>query len=65
MRIFLTEGRAVTARFETTLAVRKVGLERFLYGLAHGQPVLYGLMSLAIAIAVGWAASAAFSLLRR
>jgi len=50
--------------FQTTIDVRKVGLERFLFNLAHQQPVLYGLMSLAIAIAAGWGASAAFRALR-
>lgn len=65
VRFFLTRGRAVVARYETVLAVRKVGLERFLYVTATERPVLYGLMSLAIAIAAGWAASAAFGLIRR
>ena len=65
VRFFLTRDRAVVARYETVLEVRKVGLERFLYGMAMQRPVLYGLMSLAIAIAAGWTASAAFGLIRR
>ncbi|MEM8554643.1 MAG: TIGR02186 family protein [Pseudomonadota bacterium] len=64
-RIFLTRGGAVVDSYETTIDVRKVGLERWLYNLAHTQPLVYGLMSLAIAIAAGWLASAAFGLLRR
>ncbi|MCY4209042.1 MAG: TIGR02186 family protein, partial [Roseovarius sp.] len=44
--------------------VRKVGLESWLYNLSREQPLAYGLMSLAIAIAAGWFASAAFRLLR-
>ena len=64
-RIFLTrEGRVVDI-YETSIDVHKVGLERFLYNLAHGQPLIYGLMSLAIAIAAGWGASAAFRALQR
>ncbi|SDY73785.1 TIGR02186 family protein [Citreimonas salinaria] len=63
-RVFLTRDRAVVARFDTTIPVRKVGLERWLFTLSHQQPLLYGLMSLAIAIAAGWAASAAFRLMR-
>lgn len=63
-RIFLTRGGEVVSSYETTIDVRKVGLERFLYSLSREQPFLYGLMSLAIAIAAGWGASAAFSLLR-
>ena len=64
VRIFLMEG-GVVARGETTLLVRKVGLERLLYNMARDQPYLYGLMSLAIAIGAGWLASAAFAAFRR
>ncbi|MDA7425788.1 TIGR02186 family protein [Thalassococcus lentus] len=63
-RIFLTRGGQVVSTFETEIDVRKVGLERWLYALSRQQPLLYGLMSLAIAIAAGWAASAAFRVLR-
>ncbi|WP_170789741.1 TIGR02186 family protein [Ruegeria lacuscaerulensis] len=63
-RIFLTRGREVISEFETTINVRKVGLERFLYNMSRQQPVWYGLMSLVIAIAAGWGASTAFRLLR-
>ena len=63
-RIFLTREGRVISTYETTIDVRKVGLERWLFGLSREQPLIYGLMSLAIAIAAGWAASAAFSLLR-
>ncbi len=52
------------SEFETTIDVRKVGLERFLYNMSRQQPVWYGLMSLVIAIAAGWGASTAFRLLR-
>ncbi len=64
-RIFLTRDGTVVDEYVTTIPVKKVGLERWLYNLAHEQSLLYGLMSLAIAIAAGWGASAAFSLLRR
>jgi len=63
-RIFLTRGEEVISEFETTIDVRKVGLERFLYNMSRQQPVWYGLMSLVIAIAAGWGASTAFRLLR-
>ncbi|MFW8635815.1 TIGR02186 family protein [Cribrihabitans pelagius] len=63
-RIFLTRGGRVVSRYETVIDVRKVGLEKFLYGLSREQPFLYGVMSLVIAIAAGWGASAGFSLLR-
>ncbi len=63
-RIFLTRGGEVVSSYETVIAVDKVGLERFLFTMSRQQPLLYGLMSLAIAIFAGWAASAAFSLIR-
>ena len=63
-RIFLTRNGKVVSHYETAIDVRKVGLERFLYSMSRNQPFLYGLMSLAIAIAAGWGASAAFRLLR-
>lgn len=63
-RIFLIRGSKVVDRFETTIAVRKVGLERWIYNLAHQRPLIYGLLSLAIAIAAGWLASAVFRILR-
>jgi len=64
-RIFLTRGGAVVSSYETSINVRKVGLERWLFNLSRENAVLYGLMSLAIAIAAGWGASAAFSMFRR
>lgn len=63
-RIFLTRNKAVISTYETTIDVRKVGLERFLFSLSREQPLVYGLMSLAIAIAAGWGASAAFQIIR-
>lgn len=64
-RIFLTRGGNVVSQYETIIDVRKVGLERWLFTLSREKPLYYGLMSLAIAIAAGWAASAAFQVFRR
>jgi uncharacterized protein (TIGR02186 family) len=64
-RIFLTRDGGVVDVYETEIAVNKVGLERWLYELSRNRPLLYGLMSLAIAIAAGWSASTAFRLLQR
>ena len=64
-RIFLTREGRVVSQLNTSIDVRKVGLERWLFSLSREQPILYGLMSLAIAIAAGWMASAAFQALRR
>jgi len=63
-RFFLTRGGRVLDTYETVIDVRKVGLERFLFTLAHERPLAYGLMSLAIAIAAGWGASAFFRFIR-
>jgi len=63
-RIFLTRGREVIDAYETRIGVSKVGLERWIYNLAHQRPLIYGLLSLAIAIAAGWGASAAFRVMR-
>jgi len=64
-RIFLLRDGKVIDTFRAPIEVRKVGLERWLYRLALGQPFIYGIMSLAIAVAAGWGASAAFRLVKR
>lgn len=63
-RIFLTRDTKVISSVDTVIDVRKVGLERWLFNLSRQQPLLYGLMSLAIAIGAGWGASAAFRFLK-
>ena len=63
-RFFLTRNGAVVDHFETRIDVQKVGLERFLFRLSREKPLVYGIMSLAIAIAAGWLASAAFRAFR-
>lgn len=64
-KIYLTRDGTIVDSYETAIPVKKVGLERWLYNLAHNNALLYGLMSLAIAVAAGWLASAVFSLFRR
>jgi uncharacterized protein (TIGR02186 family) len=63
--IYLTRGGQIVDLYSAIIPVKKVGLEQFLYRLAHDQPIIYGLMSLAIAIAAGWIASAVFGMIRR
>lgn len=63
-RFFLTRDGQVLDTHEEVISVQKVGLERFLYRLAYDRPLVYGLLSLAIAIGAGWAASAAFRFIR-
>lgn len=64
-RIFLLRNGEVVDVYRAPIEVRKVGLERWLYNLAFDWPLIYGLMSLAVAVAAGWGASVAFRLLRR
>ncbi|MEJ2018897.1 MAG: TIGR02186 family protein, partial [Maritimibacter sp.] len=55
-----TRNRQVVDEHITYIDVRKVGIERWLYNLAYDQPLLYGLLSLALAMLAGWAASTFF-----
>ena len=64
-RIFLVRDGAVIDVFEAPILVRKVGLERWLFNLAQSQPLAYGLLTLAIAVLLGWMASVTFQRLRR
>lgn len=63
-RIFLLRNGLVVDAHKKAIAVRKVGLERWLYNLAHEKPLVYGLLSLFIAIVAGWGASAVFRYIR-
>ncbi|SFR08226.1 TIGR02186 family protein [Poseidonocella sedimentorum] len=64
-RIFLTREGRIVSSYETVIDVHKVGLERWLYSLSREQPLIYGLMSLALAIFAGWGASELFRAIRR
>lgn len=64
-RIFLTRDGSVVDEYVAEIPVNKVGIERWLYELARNNAAIYGVMSLVIAIAAGWGASAAFSFFRR
>lgn len=65
VRMFITRSGKVVDHLERIIGVRKAGLERTLYVMAHEQPFLYGVISLVLAAVAGWAASAGFRLLRR
>jgi uncharacterized protein (TIGR02186 family) len=64
VRVLLMRDKQVVSEFETAIEVHKVGLERWLYNLAQDHALLYGLLSLVIAVAAGWLASTVFRLLR-
>ncbi len=63
-RIFLTRDGKPIDVYSQDIAVRKVGLERWIYNLAYGRPLIYGILSLTIAIVAGWLASAVFRYIR-
>jgi uncharacterized protein (TIGR02186 family) len=63
-RIFLLRDGAVIAHEEAMIDVRKEGLERLLFALSREQPLVYGLLSLVIAVVAGWGAAAIFRALR-
>lgn len=63
-RIFLVRDRRIIDELTEPIGVRKVGLERFLFTMARDEPVLYGLLALALAAAAGWSASALFRYIR-
>jgi uncharacterized protein (TIGR02186 family) len=64
-RIFLTRDGKVIDTFETDIVVRKVGIERWLFKLAHELPFAYAALTICMAILAGWAASTAFQSFRR
>lgn len=64
-RVFLLRDGAVVATEETAITVQKEGIERFLHRLALDRPLVYGILSLTLAILAGWLASAAFTWMRR
>jgi len=65
VRFFITRNGQIVDTREQIIYVQKAGLERLIFNLAHEQPLLYGLLSLVMAVMAGWGASAAFTLLRR
>ena len=64
-RIFRTRAGDVIDDFQTGIRVQKVGLERWIYNLAHENSLIYGLLSILVALMAGWGASEIFRLLKR
>ena len=62
---FLVRDRKVISTGASTIRVEKTGLERWLYNMARNTPFLYGLMSVALALAAGWIAAEGFRLAKR
>ena len=64
VRIFLVRGGKVIDTLERRIGVRKEGLERSVYNLAHDKPLAYAAMAILIALFAGWSASEIFRRLR-
>jgi uncharacterized protein (TIGR02186 family) len=64
VRIFLLRDGIVVDQYRAALPVRKVGLERWIFALSRENPLAYGLLAIFLAVFAGWAASAAFRLVR-
>ncbi len=64
-RIFLLRDKTVVDVFESSIEVRKVGLERWIYNMAQERSALYGILSILVALTAGWLASAFFRLVFR
>jgi uncharacterized protein (TIGR02186 family) len=62
---FLVRDRQVISSAATIIRVEKTGIERWLYNLSRQQPLVYGLMSVGLALLAGWLANAAFRFARR
>jgi len=63
-RVFLTRDRRVVDSFETAIAVRRSGLEDWIYRMAQDRPLVYGILSVFLALGMGWAAATLFRYLR-
>lgn len=64
VRVFITRQGAVVDMIERRIFVRKEGLERLLFNLSREQPLIYGILSLLIALVAGYGASTAFRLIK-
>lgn len=64
VRMYITRGGLVIDAQDQVIAVQKQGLERFVNRLSKSQPLIYGLLSLVMAVAAGWGASAGFRYFR-
>lgn len=65
VRLFLLRDGRVIDEQEASIDLHKAGLERFLYNMAQEQSLLYGVISLLMAVVAGWAASAGARFVRR
>ncbi|NDF11549.1 MAG: hypothetical protein EB060_01870 [Proteobacteria bacterium] len=58
--VYLFNDGQLTAVQTTPLGVNKIGFEAFVYDMAYRYPVLYGIVSVMLALLAGWVASVVF-----
>ncbi len=64
VKTMLVRDQQVISTATSTITVRKTGIEKWLYDLAHEQAFLYGVMSLVLALIAGYGASEIFRRIR-
>ncbi len=65
VRIYLVRDKNIVSDASVGIEVRKAGLEAWLYNLSREYALLYGLLSIFVALAAGYGASEAFRRLKR
>lgn len=63
-KTMLVRDRQVISTSTSIITVRKAGIEKWLYDLAHEKAFIYGIMSLALALIAGYGASEIFRRIR-
>jgi len=58
--VFTFRGGEMIGNYTTRLKIEKSGVERFIYELAHQQPLIYGIISVILALLAGMGAAALF-----
>lgn len=58
--VFTFRGGELIGNYTTNLKIEKSGVERFIFELAHQQPLIYGIVSVILALAAGMGAAAMF-----
>ncbi|MEM8644754.1 MAG: TIGR02186 family protein [Pseudomonadota bacterium] len=58
--VYTFRGGELIGNYTTRLKIEKSGVEKFIYELAHQQPLIYGIISVILALAAGMGAAALF-----
>lgn len=59
--IFIFRNGSLEDKFTTSLKIEKQGIERYVFGLAHEWPLVYGILAVIIAVVAGLTAAAVFA----